>query len=183
MLQRSAFFTVQLSQPHVATGKTIALTIQSFAGRIMSLLFNPLSRFVIAFLPRNNCLLISWLQSPSAVILELKKRKSVTTSIVSLSLYHAAWGQMPWSCFFLLFSLKLALSLSSFTFIKRLFSSSLLSVIRMVSSAYLRLLIFLLPILIPAYNSSSLALLMMCSVYRLNKQGDSRQPVVLLSQS
>ena len=71
---------VQLSQPYVITGKTIALTIRTFVGRIMSLLVNILSRFVAAFLPRSNHL-ISWLQSPSAVILELKKRKSVTTSI------------------------------------------------------------------------------------------------------
>ena len=70
----SAFFMVQLSQPYMTTGKTIALTIQTFIGRVMSLLFNTLPRFVIVFLPRSNCLLISWLQSPSAVILEHKKR-------------------------------------------------------------------------------------------------------------
>ena len=79
----SAFFTVQLSQLYMNPGKTIALTIQTFVGRVMSLLFNTLSRFVIAFLPRSNHLLISWLQSPSAVILEPKKRKSVTTSTFS----------------------------------------------------------------------------------------------------
>ena len=77
-------FTMQLSQPYVTTGKTIALTIRTFVGRVMSLLFNTLSRFVILFLPRSNCLLISWLQSPSAVILEPKKRKSVTTSTFPL---------------------------------------------------------------------------------------------------
>ena len=65
---------VQLSQPYMTTGKTIALTIQTFIGRVMSLLFNTLPRFVIVFLPRSNCLVISWLQSPSAVILEHKKR-------------------------------------------------------------------------------------------------------------
>ena len=70
----SAFFMVQLSQPYMTTGKTIALTIQTFIGKVMSLLFNTLSRFVIVFLLRSNCLLISWLQSPSAVILEPKKR-------------------------------------------------------------------------------------------------------------
>ena len=80
ILGHSAFFTVPLSQPYMATGKTIALTIQTFVSRAMSLLFNTLSRFVIAFLPRSNRLLISWLQSPSAVILVPKKRKSVTTS-------------------------------------------------------------------------------------------------------
>ena len=71
----SAFFTVQLSHPYMTTGKTIALTRQTFAGKVMSLLLNMLSRLVIIFLPRSNCLLISWLQSPSAVILELKKNK------------------------------------------------------------------------------------------------------------
>ena len=80
ILWRSAFFTVRLSQPDVTTEKTTALTIPTFVGRVMSLLFNTLSWFVIAFLPRSSRLLISWLQSPSAVILEPKKRKSVTTS-------------------------------------------------------------------------------------------------------
>ena len=76
---------VQLSHPYMITGKTIALTIQIFVGKVMSLLFN---RFVIAFLPRSKHLLISLLQSPSAVILELKKRKSVTASTLSLSICH-----------------------------------------------------------------------------------------------
>ena len=76
----------------MTTGKTIALTKRTFVGKIMSLLFRMLSRFVIAFLPRNNHLLISWLQSPSAVILETKKRKSVTVSIVSPSIYHEVMG-------------------------------------------------------------------------------------------
>ena len=73
ILQRSAFFTVQLSHPYMTTGKTIALTRQTFVGKVMSLLFNMLSRLVIAFLPRIKRLLISWLQSPAAVILEPKK--------------------------------------------------------------------------------------------------------------
>ena len=73
ILQHSAFFTVQLSYPHMTTGKTIALTRWTFVGKVMSLLFNMLSRLVIAFLPGSKHLLISWLQSPSAVILELKK--------------------------------------------------------------------------------------------------------------
>ena len=73
ILQHSAFFIVQLSHPYMTTGKTIALTRQTFVGKVMSLLFNMLSRLVIAFLPRSKCLLISWLQSPSAVILEPKK--------------------------------------------------------------------------------------------------------------
>ena len=84
---------------------------------------------------------------------------------------------------FLIFTFKQALFLSTFTLIKRFFSSSLLFVIRVVSSAYLRLLMFLLPILIPACNSSSLAYLMMCSVYALNKQSDSGQPCPASSQS
>ena len=92
ILWHSAFFTVQFSQPYMTTGKTIALTIRAFVGRVMSLLFNILSRFVIVFLPRSNRLLISWLQSPSAVILESKKRKSVTTSAVSPSICHAVTG-------------------------------------------------------------------------------------------
>ena len=84
ILGHSAFFTVPLSQPYMATGKTIALTIQTFVSRAMSLLFNTLSRFVLAFLPRRNHLLISWLQSPSVVSLEPMKRKSENTSIISL---------------------------------------------------------------------------------------------------
>ena len=82
ILWHSAFFMVQLSHPYMTTGKTIALTKWTFVGKVMSLLFNMLSRFLIA-LPRNKYLLISWLQSPSAVILEPKKIKSVTVSIVS----------------------------------------------------------------------------------------------------
>ena len=78
ILQCSAFFTVQLSHPYMTSGKTIALMRQTFVGEVMSLLFNMLSRLVITFLPRSKCLLISWLQSPSAVILEPKKIKSVT---------------------------------------------------------------------------------------------------------
>ena len=75
---QSDFFVVQLSHPHMTTGKTIALTIWTFVGKVMSLLFNMLSRFVIAFLPRSKHILISWLQPPSAVILESKKIKSIT---------------------------------------------------------------------------------------------------------
>ena len=80
IFQHSAFFMVQLSHPYMTTRKTIDLTICTFVGKVMSLFFNMLSRFVIAFLPRNKCLLISWLQSPSAVILESKKIKSVSAS-------------------------------------------------------------------------------------------------------
>ena len=88
----SAFFIVQLSHPYMTTGKTIALTRQIFVGKVMSLLFNMLSRLVIAFLPRSKRLLISWLQSPSAVILDLPKIKSVTVSIVAPSICQQVMG-------------------------------------------------------------------------------------------
>ena len=88
----SAFFMVQDSHPYMTTGKTIALTRQTFVSKGMSLLFNMLSRLVIVFLPRSKHLLISRLQSPSAVILEPKKIKSVTVSIVSLSICHEVMG-------------------------------------------------------------------------------------------
>ena len=142
----------------------------------MSLLFNMLSRLVTAFLPRSRHLLISWLQSPSAVILEPPKIKSVTVSIVSPSICHEVKGPDAMILVFWMLSFKATFSLSSFTFIKRLFSSSSLSSIRMVSSAYLRLLIFLPAILIPACASSSPVFHIMYSAYKLNKQGDNIQP-------
>ena len=92
-----ALFTVQLSQPYVTTGKTIALTTRTFVSGVISLLFNTLCRFVIAFLPRSNRLLISWLQSPSAVILQPKKIRSVTVSFVSASICHEVMGSDAWS--------------------------------------------------------------------------------------
>ena len=92
ILQRSAFFTVQLSHPYMTTGKTITLTRQTFVGKVMSLLLNMLSRLVITFLPRSKCLLISWLQSPSAVILEPPQMKSDTVSTVSPSICHEVMG-------------------------------------------------------------------------------------------
>ena len=88
ILRCSGFFVVQLSYPYMTTGKTIALTICTFVGKVMSLLFSKLSRFVIAFLPRSKHLLILWLQSLSAVISEAKKIKSVTVSIIKLSICH-----------------------------------------------------------------------------------------------
>ena len=91
-LQRSAFFTVQVSHPYMTTGKTIALTRWTFVGKVMSLLFNMLSRLVITFLPRSQCLLISWLQSPSVVILKPSKIKSATVSPVSPSICHEVMG-------------------------------------------------------------------------------------------
>ena len=152
----------------MSTGKIITLTIQTFVSKVMSLLFNMLSRFVIAFLPRSKHLLVPWLQWPSVVILEPKKIKSVTVSIVPSSIYHEVMGPDAMIFVFWMLSFKPAFSLSSFTFIKRLFSYSSLSAIRMVSSAYLRLLIFLLAILIPARASSSPAFHMMYSAYKLN---------------
>ena len=96
-LWHSAFFMVQLLHPYTNTGKAIALIRWTFVSKVMFLLFNMLSRFVIAFLPRSKHLLISWLQSPSAVILESKKIKSVTVSIVSPSIFLEVntWDQMP----------------------------------------------------------------------------------------
>ena len=129
----------------------------------MSLLFNMLSRFVTTRLPRSKHLLISWLQSPYAVILEPKKIKSLTVSIVSPSNCHQVMGPDAMILALWMFSFKPAFSLSSFNFIKRFFSSSLLSAIIVVSSAYLRLLIFPPAILIPVCASSSLAFHMMYS--------------------
>ena len=201
----------------MTTGKTIALIRQTFVGKVMSLLFSILSRLVIAILPRSKHLLISWLQSPSAVILEPKNIKSLTVSIVSLSICHEVMGPDAMILVLWMLSFKPTFSLSSFTFIKRLFSSFSLSAMRVVSaaaaakslqccptqcdpiggslpdssvpgtlqartlewvaiafaSAYLRLLIFLPEISIPACASSSPAFHMMYSVYKLNKQGDN----------
>ena len=112
----SAFFIVQLSHSYMTTGKTIALTRQSFVGKVMSLLFNMLSRLVITFLPRSKRLLISWLQSPSAVILEPKIIKSVTVSIVSPSICHEVMGPDAMTLVFWMLSVKPTFSLSSFHF-------------------------------------------------------------------
>ena len=142
----------------------------------MSLLFNMPSRLVITQFLRSMHLLISWLQSPSAVILEAHKIKSATVSTVSPSICHEAMGLDAMILVFWMLSFKPAFSLSPFTFIKRLFSYSLFSAIRMVSFKYLKLLIFLLVVLIPACNSSSLSFHMMYSAYKLNKQGDNIQP-------
>ena len=92
VLRCSAFFMVQLSHPYMTTGKTIALTRRTFVGKVMSLPFNMLSRFVVAFLRRSKCLLISWLQSLSTVISELKNIQSITVSIVSSTICHEVMG-------------------------------------------------------------------------------------------
>ena len=131
--------------------------------------------FIIVFVPRSKHLFISWPKSSFAVILEPKKIKSVTVSIVSPSICHEVMGLGAMIIAFLMLSFKPAFSLSSFTFIKRLFSSSLLSDIRMASSAYLKL-IFLPANLIPSCELSSPAFHRMYSAYKLNKQGDNIQP-------
>ena len=145
---------VQLSYLYMTTGKTTALITQTFVSKVMFLLLNILSRLVIAFLLRSRSLLIS----PSAVILEPKKIKPVT---VSPCICHEMMGLDAIILVFLILNFEPAFSLSSFTFIKRLFSSSL-SGTRVVSSAYL-VLIFLLGILIPVCDSSSLAFCVMYS--------------------
>ena len=166
----------------MTTGKIIALTGQIFVGEVISLLFNMLSRLVIAFLPRSKRL-----NFMAAVTIcssfGAQEIKSVTVSIVS-PIY------LPWSnatgCYelmgpdavILFFECWVLSQLfhSALTFIKRLFSSSLLSAMRVVSSAYVKLLVFLLEILIPACASSSPTFLMMYSAYKLNKQDDNIQP-------
>ena len=97
ILRNSAFFMDPLSHPYMTTGKTIALTRRTFVGKVMSPLFNMLSRFAITFLPRSKCIFISWLKLLYAVILEPKKIKSATVSTVSPSICHEWWGPRPWS--------------------------------------------------------------------------------------
>ena len=120
-LQKHQFFGTQLSSqsnshPYMTTGKTIALTRRTFVGKVMSLLLNMLSRLVITFIPTCKCLLISWLQSPSVVILEPRKIKSDT---VSPSIYHEVMGPDAMILVFWMLSFKPTFSLSSFTFIKK----------------------------------------------------------------
>ena len=172
ILRCSAFFRVQLSHPYVTTGKNIALTRQNFVSKVMSLLFNMLSRLVISFIPRIKHLLISWLLSPSAVILETKKIKSVTVSIVSPSICHEVMGLDAMIFIFWMLSFKPAISLSSFTFIKRLFAfyhkGDVICVSEVIDTS-------------PSNIDSILCFIqsrfhMMYSAYKLNKQGDNIQP-------
>ena len=127
ILQCSAFFIVQLSHPYMTTGETTGLTRWTFVGRVMPLLFNMLSRLVIDFLQRSKRLLISWPQSLCTVILEPLKIKSLRVSIVSYSICHELMGPDDMILAFWMLSFKPTFSLSSSTFIKRLFSSSSLS--------------------------------------------------------
>ena len=145
----------------MTAGKTIALTRWTLIGKIMSLLFNMLFRLVIAFLPRNKSLLISWPQLPSAMILEPLKVKSLTVCIVSPSICYEVMGPDAMILVFWMLSFKPTFSLSSFTFIKRLFSSSSLSAIRVVSSVYLRFFFFISEIIdiSPGNLDSSLCLI------------------------
>ena len=175
-VQKHQFFGAQpslWSNSHIRTRlleKNIALTLRTFVGEVMSLLFNMMCRFDIAFLPRNKCL-FSWLQSPTAVILDPKKIKSVTVPMFCPSICYdiMGWDAMIFIFIFWMLSFKPAFSLSSFTFIKRFFSSSVLSAVRVVSSTYLRLLMFLLAFLISACASSSLAFHIMYSAFKLSK--------------
>ena len=160
----------------MTTGKTLALTRQTFVGKVMSLFFNMLSRLVITFIPRSKCLLVSWLSHHLQWFWSPLKIKSVTVAIVSPSIWQVVMGLDAMIFVFWMLSFKPTFSLSSLTFIKSLFNSSLLSAIRMVSSVYLRLLIFFPAFYIPACASSCPAFLMMYSAYKLNKQGDSIQP-------
>ena len=162
ILWHSGFFTVQLSHPYMTPGKTTALIRQTFVGKVMSLLFNMPPRMVITFLPRSKCLLISRLQSASALILEAPK---IVCHYLHCFPVYLAWsdGTGCRDLSFWMLSFKPTFSLSSFASIQRLFGSSLLSAIRVVSSAHLRLLIFLSAILIPARVLCSLAFCMMYS--------------------
>ena len=182
VLWHLTFFMVQFSHPYMTTGKTIALTIWTFVGKVMSLLFNILSRFVIAFLPRSKRLLISWLQSPSAVILEPPKIKSVTVSIVSPSICYDVMGPDTMILVLFLFCFVLFFFNADFQptfslFLFNLWRGSLVCLHFLplewyYLSAYLSW-IFLSAMLIPAWNSSSLAFFLMCTAWKSNKQGDN----------
>ena len=161
--------------------------IWTFVGKVMCVLFNMLSRFFIVFLSRSKSLVILWLQSPSMMILEPKKIKSDIVLTFLPSICHEVMGPDAMIFIFWMLSFKPAFSLSSFTLIKSHFGPSSFSVIKVISSAYLRLLMFLTTILIPACEPSSSAFHMMYSAYKLNKQDYNIQPwhtpFPILSQS
>ena len=152
----SAFFMVQLLHPYMTTGKTIALTIWTFVGKVTSLLFNTQFRFVIAFLPRSNRLNF---MAAVTICSDFGAQKNKVWHCFHFFPIYLPWrdGTGCHDLSFLNVELKASFSLSFFNLIKRFFSSSSLSAIRVVSSAYLKLLIFLPAVLIPACNSSSLA--------------------------
>ena len=172
ILRCSACFIVQFSHLYMTTGKTIALTRWACFGKVMSLLFNMLSRLVITFLPRSKCLNF---MAAVTICSAFGAPQNKVSHCFHCFISHEVMGPDAMILIFLMLSFKPTFSLSSFTFIKGLFSSSL-SAIRVVSSAYLRLLIFLPAILIQACASSSPEFLMMYSAYKLNKQGDNIQP-------
>ena len=172
---------IQLLYPYMTTGK-VALSIQTFVGRVMFLLFNTLSRFVIALLPRSKRLLILWLRSLSTVILEPKTIKSATVSTFSPSICYEMLGPGAMILVFWMLSFKPAFSLSSFTSSRGSSAPVCFLPLEWYHLLYLRLLIFLLAILIPACDSSSLTFHMMCSAKKLNKQDDNIQPYILLPQ-
>ena len=181
------FFMVQLSQLYMTMGKAIALTIWTFVEKVMSMLFNMLSRFVIAFSSKGQ----ACFNFMAAVTVHSDfgaQEKKICHC------FHFFPFYLPWSggtrcrdLSFWMLCFKPVFSLSSFTFIKRLFSSSSLSAIRVVSSGYLRLLIFLPAILMLAFDSSSPPFHMVYSAYKLNKQGDNvctwHTPFLILNQS
>ena len=168
---------LQLSHPYMTTGKNHSFVYPELFQQSNVYAFKNAARLVIDFLQTSKHLLISWLQSSFAVVLELPKIKSLTVSIVSPSIAMKWWDQMPWSSFCEC-EFKPDVSLSSFTLIKRLVSISSCSAMRVVSSAYLRLLIFLPATMIPVCASSSWTFHKMWSAYNLNKQGDRIQPLI-----
>ena len=175
ILPYSAFFMVQISHPYMTIGKAIALTIWTFVGKVMSLLFNVLSKFVIAFLPRSKGFLISWLQSPSAVILERPPTKKENLSLFPLFPLYLPWSDGAGCHYLFFFNIEFQTSFFTLLFhpYQEFFSSFILSAIRVVSSVYLGLLTFLMAILIPACYSSSLAFCTMYSACEINKQDDN----------
>ena len=167
--------------------KNHSLTIRTSVRKVMSLLFNMLSRLVIAFLPRSKCLLISWVQSPSAVIFEPPKIKSLTVSIISPSICHDMMEPDAMISVFWMLSFKPAFSLSFFTLIKRFFSSSSHSAFRMISSAHLRFFIFSWQSWFQLVSHPAWHFTWYTLHYKLNKQGDNIQPwctpFLILNQS
>ena len=174
VILHAAFFMVQLSHLYLTTGKTIALTIWTFVGKVMSLFFNMLSRFVITSKEKAsfNCLAAVTGHSDFGT-----QEKKICHCFYFFPFY-LAWNDLNFLRIFVFWMLnfKPVFSLSSFTFIKRFLSTSSLSAIRVVSYAYLKLLIFLPEILIPTCDSFRLAFCIMYSAYKLNKQGNNIQP-------